>query len=133
MFAPDFQPVARLYYMVNDLGDQWMCVGWYCRKLILQEIERGGTQQGIADRGGVTQPALVPVVKEGKGVGVPMLFALAKAFRLEPTELLAESIRWWEKSGRKERSDALDQLRKDADVVTHMPKRGRKPKTKAAR
>ena len=87
--------------------DTWEGLGWYCRRLIIQELERGVTQQEIADRIGVTQP-VISSIKTGRSLPhLATAIALARYFRRTPGELLDESIKWWdERGGRKESLEA---------------------------
>ncbi len=88
--------------MASD--DRWEALGWYCRRLIIQELERGVTQTEIADKIGITQP-VISGIKTGRSLPhLATAIALAEYFRRTPGELLDEAIKWWDERGGRQES-----------------------------
>lgn len=108
--------------------DSWESAGWYCRRLIIQELERGVTQQEIADRIKVTQPVISSIKNARTLPHLATLIALAKYFRRTPGELLDESIKWWtERGGRQESLDVQrEAYERRLDSAATGPRRAQK-------
>jgi DNA-binding XRE family transcriptional regulator len=95
---------ARKRGEVQD--DRGLSLGWYCRKLLLQEIDRGVKQTEIATRTGLKQ-ATISQIKDAKVLPtLQTAIALAEYFRRTPGELVNEAIDWWTKRGGREESIA---------------------------
>lgn len=108
--------------------DRWEALGWYCRLLIIQEIERGVHQSEIAERIGVTQPVISNIKLAQTMPSMATALALSEYFRRTPGELWNEALDWWEKRGGRQEALRVHQERLQARLAASEPKT---PKTGA--
>lgn len=129
------RPLAKIYPPEQALGmpkdDRGEALGWYVRRLIMNERKLGKNQREIAERTGLTQATVSNIENAVTLPNQTTAIRFADYFRRTPGELWDEALDWWDnRGGRAEaiEADAAARLKRFAATPRPPPHPTRKRK-----
>lgn len=110
--------------------DRGEALGWFCRRMIIQERERGKTQREIGEKVGLTQATISNIENAVTLPAITTAIALAEYFKRTPGELLDEALDWWSNRGGREEAIRTTKEAQQKRFGGPPPKPPLPPKTK---